>query len=333
MSNKVDKQTNDVYFIKKHVGLWGSIRRFVITNRTAYAIVTFLHLKQIKNFFENLFSKKNKDMRIIHMIACITKQPFLSGFQVDIVSHCNLNCKYCGNFSPLVKEKFLSLEEFTKDLERVAFLTGGNIGAVRLMGGEPLLHPEFLDFVKTMHRILPKTDIMIVTNGILLQRRDDDFWQTLHDYDVIVCLTCYPIKLNLAEIDGKASKFGVRINYTGLGEGVKKMFHLPLDLSGKQPAVQNYIKCGGGNGVCVYLNRGKFFTCATSSTIEFFNGYFKTSLEITEKDYIDIHKAQSIDEILEFLAKPIPFCRYCNIDARTYNHKWEISKRDIKEWT
>ena len=33
-------------------------------------------------------------------------------FIVDIVDHCNLNCKGCGHFSPLASKSFLDIETF-----------------------------------------------------------------------------------------------------------------------------------------------------------------------------------------------------------------------------
>ena len=39
-------------------------------------------------------------------------------FIVDIVDHCNLNCKGCGHFSPLASKSFLDLETFENDLRR-----------------------------------------------------------------------------------------------------------------------------------------------------------------------------------------------------------------------
>ena len=36
-------------------------------------------------------------------------------FIVDIVDHCNLNCKGCGHFSPLASESFLDIETFEND--------------------------------------------------------------------------------------------------------------------------------------------------------------------------------------------------------------------------
>jgi hypothetical protein len=54
---------------------------------------------------------------------------------------------------------------------------------------------------------------------------------------------------------------------------------------------------------------------------------------MTEKDYIDVYKAKSYDEILEFLATPPQFCAYCVMKAQTQHTEWGISKKEIGEWT
>ena len=67
-------------------------------------------------------------------------------FIVDIVDHCNLNCKGCGHFSPLAPKSFLDIETFENDLRRLNGLLNGNIYCFELMGGEALLHPQLEDF-------------------------------------------------------------------------------------------------------------------------------------------------------------------------------------------
>jgi hypothetical protein len=56
-------------------------------------------------------------------------------------------------------------------------------------------------------------------------------------------------------------------------------------------------------------------------------------LPISDRDSIDIYKAQSAQEIFEFLSKPIPFCKFCYVEKRSFGHKWERSQKDIREWT
>jgi hypothetical protein len=76
---------------------------------------------------------------------------------------------------------------------------------------------------------------------------------------------------------------------------------------------------------------GKLYQCETTAFIKYFNEYFHKNLEITEKDYVDIHKIKNLDEIFEFLCKPTPFCRYCKTGEVEYV-EWENSKKALEEW-
>jgi hypothetical protein len=53
---------------------------------------------------------------------------------------------------------------------------------------------------------------------------------------------------------------------------------------------------------------------------------------VPDSDSIDIYNASNIDEILDFLSKPITCCRYCmpNDDELI---DWKVSKKEIEEWS
>ena len=61
--------------------------------------------------------------------------------ETHIVDHCNLNCRGCSHFSPLAKPYFKSLDEYKREFERLAEITNHYIQQIRIMGGEPFLHP------------------------------------------------------------------------------------------------------------------------------------------------------------------------------------------------
>ena len=85
-----------------------------------------------------------------------------------IVDHCNLNCAGCSHFSPLASEWYESLEDFRKDFTELANKTNTQVKTIRIMGGEPLLHPQVTDFLITARQLFPTSEIQLVTNGILL---------------------------------------------------------------------------------------------------------------------------------------------------------------------
>ena len=253
-------------------------------------------------------------------------------FEVHITEHCNLNCKYCFHFSPLAKEEYLSLEEFERDMARLSTLFDGVMQEILLLGGEPLLHPEVTQFIKLTRQYFPVGDLKILTNGILLPQMSDEFWQVCHDTKTVVNYTRYPIKLDIAKIDEMSSKYGVEMAVFNMEDDIKQLVHEPLDLEGKQNAVKNFYDCYRSN-LCITLKHGRMYTCLKAAHVHLFNEYFDKDIKLDEQNSIDIYKAQSGQEILEYLTKPIPMCAYCDRANITTGLEWCISKREIEEFT
>ena len=261
-----------------------------------------------------------------------TPQPELKSIAVHLVDHCNLRCCGCDHFAPLAKKRFEELDVFEKDIKRFAELSSAKLGILKLMGGEPLLHPQLTDFMRIARQYLPDTRIEVVTNAILLNLQKENFWNACKEYNIVIVPTKYPLKINYEKAEQTAESYGVKLEYYGNTNSVlKTSYHIPLDLEGKQDAVNNFLNCFHANN-CVFLKQGKLYTCTVAPNIDQFNQYFGKNIPLTNRDGIDIHKAQNIDEILEFLAKPIPFCKYCNVNGRTFGHPWGVSKKEIEEW-
>ena len=45
-----------------------------------------------------------------------------------------------------------------------------------------------------------------------------------------------------------------------------------------------------------------------------------------------IHKAKDYQDVLQFLAKPIPFCKYCDVKNRKDGMDWKVSTKRIEEY-
>jgi hypothetical protein len=261
---------------------------------------------------------------------------YLRYFEVHLTEHCNLNCASCAHFSPLADEIFADIKIFERDMNRMSELFHKNVGKIRLMGGEPLLHPKLLNFVHITRKAFPNpsTSIDIVTNGLLLLKQEETFWKTCKDNNIRVSVTKYPINLDFEKMVQTAKLYGVLLNFDGTSETepIKTMCHRVYDLRGSQNYKKNFKACGYGNG-CIFLKDGRLSTCGLSSHFQHFNKYFSQNIEVTDADSIDIFKSRTAKEILRYLTNPIPLCRYCNVQARTYGNTWCVSKKDIKEWT
>jgi MoaA/NifB/PqqE/SkfB family radical SAM enzyme len=213
-------------------------------------------------------------------------------------------------------------------------LAESKVDTIRLLGGEPLLHESLNDIIKITRNYFPNpsTRLQILTNGTLLIKQDDTFWQACKTNDVEIIITYYPVKLDNAAIDSLSKKWGIKLSYIDYEPGKSKtMFSLALDKSGQQDVLQSCRKCPISN-TCAILKHGRLYMCAIAAHINIFNEYFNQDFSISDADYIDIYKIQTVDEIFKFLNTPVPFCRYCTHKYEETRTEWKVSAKDISEW-
>jgi organic radical activating enzyme len=226
-------------------------------------------------------------------------------------------------------ETYLDVEKYEKDCARLAELTGDEISWLHLMGGEPLLHPRLIEILEISRKYFKTGYIELVSNGILLLKQDKLFWEACRKNDIVVAVTQYPIKLDHKAIERKAAESDVKFRYYFIGH--KTMHKKPLDIDGKQNIAENLKLCHMFN-TCVQLIDGKLYTCIEMAYIKYFNKHFNQNLIVNENDIIDIYKIKTKEEIFERLAKPVSFCKYCNIKETDFGIEWRISKKEISEW-
>lgn len=246
-------------------------------------------------------------------------------FEVFLTEHCNMACKYCMHFSPLAQPEYLNFDVFRSDLKRLSELSGGVCDDLVLVGGEPLLHGQITRFILEARKLFPVGEIKILTNGLLLPSMPPEFWQACEACGIILKISKYPISFDYEAVRDLADHVTIIIN------DKSEMNRLPLDLNGTQDGSRNFQHCISANkDHC--LKNGRLFTCCIAANIDHFNQYFGTSLQVTELDSIDIYKADSLETIQAFLARSIPFCKYCSVECREYDLPWQPSKKEKSEW-
>ncbi len=251
-------------------------------------------------------------------------------FEVHLAEHCNLNCKGCDNFSPLAKKEFADMKELERDCRRLSELFNGKIERLQLLGGEPLLHPQVNEIMRMVRGHFPMGVIQFITNGILLLKKENDFWEACRENDIAIEVTKYPVKFNYNRAEQIAKEHGVRYFYVN-PKAVKTLSKRPMDISGNQPILHNFINCPRANE-CIVLKHGKLYTCSAAAHAHIINDYFQLGMNLEEENGIDIYKAANCHEIMNFLAHPIPFCRYCGIDFAQTGYVWSQSEKKKEEW-
>jgi hypothetical protein len=305
-----------------------------LSDRYFDGIIPWLRTRGFTDYF--VMSEFNK-VKIAHKLTPRPRDRMW--IEVNLADHCNLNCQMCDHFSQLVKNpKFLDIEVFKRDMERFAGLSENHIDIIKLQGGEPLLHKDVNRFIEITRSLFPQSIIYFFTNGLLLlkseQSANGNFWQYCRDYDVTIQLTEYPINLKIPAIENKAREYGVKLQVFGevadrVRGKTKRSTKHPFDLQG---GIEKFcfISCYHFNET-ITLRNGRLYTCSIIPYAHYFNEAFDQHLEIGDENSIDIHKAQSYEEIAEFVTRRVPFCGYCDIKNRR-TLQWARSKREMEEY-
>lgn len=254
-------------------------------------------------------------------------------YEVELAGHCNLNCWGCNHFSPLINSEFLDTYEYKKDCERLGELFHNKAKLIKLLGGEPLLNSDINKIINITRQNFPKAQIEIITNGTLIKSMKKDFWNCCRKNKVSINITKYPVSLDYKEIEMTIKKNKIKFHYGNPdGNIIKNQSKFTLDENGGQNISENFKMCHEANN-CHTLRHGRLYTCSIAPYIERFNLKFNKNLKLQEEDGINIYQALSSKEILEFLARPISFCKYCDVNRREHNQfPWKISEKNIYEW-
>lgn len=250
-------------------------------------------------------------------------RPHLLELGVSIVEHCNLNCKGCCTLSPLTKSGFCDVAQTEKDLSELSKKM--RLASVRFIGGEPLLHPNIAELLWVAKKACPKSRIAITTNGSLLQRMSDDFWEACRRNKAVLTLSVYPpFRENLFEYLELARSKGVCIVH--------------LDVISNWDSMRRSFREGGGDVNIIYrmcrykkcyqLWHSKLYLCV-GCFFQHYNRYFNKNYP-TIKGY-DIYK-YSGKELVQFMKRPDPACRYCTWVMKKETSQWGYSKREKSEW-
>ena len=82
----------------------------------------------------------------------LSQNPYMAPWpelaDISISNYCTNNCSYCYRSSDQ-KGKFMLIEDYQYVLQELSNENYGSIFQVALGGGEPLLHPDFIDIIRT----------------------------------------------------------------------------------------------------------------------------------------------------------------------------------------
>ena len=248
-------------------------------------------------------------------------KPFLNYLEMNVVDQCNLNCKGCAHFSNICNNNFVSVDSFKSDLQMVS--EKFNLYNFRILGGEPFLHPNILELLIISREILKNTKIVIVTNGLLIDKLSNEILQTIADNDIMLSISLYqPTYETFDKIKEKLNKYHIKflINDDYFRDvSVIDKFNTRLS-SEKENNGEEVSKICTGR-FCRFLRNGKISKCYYPLLIEILNEKYGMNYIVTDDDYVELSSIVDGWEVINQLNDKIPFCDYCS--EMLYEFNWE----------
>lgn len=227
--------------------------------------------------------------------------------EIMVVDHCNLNCAGCDHFSSIANPHFMSVEEFKK----TCLLLKEKIPQLKifsLWGGEPLLHPQFIELCRIANEIFPNL-AQCGTNGLLLQKYSDEQLDELAATNVEVNLATYLIEgFDHETLVKRLQDHNIKINYSQN----RMHFGIPIvNPQGTEDPNQFY-KCAKAILPDFTIRDYKMYKCpfaCCSHRITDCN----PDIVIPEEanDYLDI-RTMTLNDIYKFTFEPNNACKYCS---------------------
>ena len=271
-----------------------------------------------------LYRLRKKLVKTIGKVA--GTKPHLPYFEYHLADHCNLNCKGCSHFSPIAEKRFPDLNDYKRDLKQLQKLFS-TVDKIVLMGGEPLLNSQLEAFLFATRSCFPKANIQILTNGILLPKMPESFWNTCRSCSVDISITIYP------PLKEKESTLIQLVNDNGLKVFThsESSFYAFYNRRGDTDKKAAFERCHNRWNTPM-LREGKIYPCPKPATISYFNKKF--DLDIPRAGFVDIY-FPGLDgwDIIDKLNKGCSTCSYCALGWDVIPvFSWDTSKLILQDW-
>jgi GTP 3',8-cyclase len=228
--------------------------------------------------------------------------------ELNAVDHCNLSCMDCNHASPVVEKRFADPETVLRDFSVLAKVYRPQV--VKVIGGEPLLHPNLISVIEAIRSSGICKQILLVTNGLYLPRMPDYFWSIIN----ILEISTYPsFKLDRKILDfckNRAVQYGVRLNVFHYDK-----FRITFSIPGHRNAAavrRIYMNCKFARlWGCHSIHEGYFHKCPKSIYIPQVTG---NPDEMRIADSIKISDSPSFfEELYNYLTshEPLRSCWHC----------------------
>lgn len=233
-----------------------------------------------------------------------------SNIEFNVVEHCNLRCRGCDHGSPLLEKRFVEVDDYARDLQALARVL--HVRELRLVGGEPLMHPQLLDLLRVGRESGLADMMVVITNGVLLHTVPAEVWKLVDR----LWLSIYPgirTKMTVEDCEALAREYGFEFNERRIDEFRLTVLNQRIDDARLVDEI--YQRCALAHvWACHTLHNGRYFKCSPAP-------FMRARLERLGIGFDESNDSVSVygdpEEVEERLARylvdptPLEACSYC----------------------
>ena len=270
--------------------------------------------------------------------------PFLETMLTQV---CNLSCVGCTNYSDMTHTGYVTWQQGRAELE--PWLERITIPDFGLIGGEPLINPEYREWIYGCRELMPDSQLRFTTNGELLHKATDIF-DVLYDVgNIVFKITVHKDSPELEEhIKDIFSKyFWETVTEWGITR-YKSRNNVRFQINRPKTFVKsfrgNYENMMPYNSnprdsfdiccqqTCPLLYQGKIYKCSTSGLLK--EVLTKTG-NINRADWQDyivdgIGPSDDVESFIRGFGRPEAICRMCPTSAdpdAQIEHKINVTRK------
>jgi len=250
--------------------------------------------------------------------------------EYNLTEHCNLRCAGCSHSSELLPKKFAEVKEFQRDLAVLSQVL--HLKELKLLGGEPLLHPDLLEFLRCARASGLAEEITLVTNGLLLHRCDPATFELIDR----LWVSLYPgvrLRVEERELESLSKRHNFKLELKRIDS-----FRVTMLNSRHRDATlvrRIFGQCAlAHDWSCHTVHQGYYFKCSPAPFLTGRLALRGESVQNRDSDGVRIHDNPRLREELEAYLRdeePLEACYYClGSSGRSFPHR-QLNSKELRE--
>lgn len=261
------------------------------------------------------------------------KKLWRPAIEFNLTEHCNLKCAHCDHASPMMKSDFADLDSFTRDIEVLATVI--EAGEFKFAGGEPLLHPQLLDFLRVARRVGIANRLVLLTNGVLLHKAPEEMWDLIGG----MWISLYPgvkYRFDWDWVQQKADEHNIFVWRKETPTFVESS--LIEEIKSDEFVKMVYQNCDRAHLFsCHTIYKGRYYLCEPSVWMEPRLAGHGVEFANREVDSVAIHDNprlyDEIDAMIRRNDEPLKACRFCLGSWARSTPNQQLSRPGMVEFT